>query len=263
MVVAAKWAREQKVPFLGICLGFQLAAVEFCRNVMGLESEYLMEHAWTTVDDANLRLSLDANSTELDESTPDPVVVFMPEISKTHLGGTMRLGLRPTVFQKNTEDSLIRQLYGGNEVIWERHRHRWEINPEYVSKIETAGLRFTGRDGRGERMQVAELPRSEHPYYCGMQAHPEFCTRPLNPSPGYLGFVAAACGPEVLKEQLERQKTFKQPQPDRHLKMPTPMGSPLGSPIMQKFKTMEVNGHLAKPEGIEEEFNLNIQHSTP
>lgn len=83
----------------------------------------------------------------------------MPEISKTHLGGTMRLGLRPTVFQKNTEDSLIRQLYGGNEVIWERHRHRWEINPEYVPKIEAAGLRFTGRDGRGERMQVAELPR--------------------------------------------------------------------------------------------------------
>lgn len=175
----------------------------------------------------------------------------------------MRLGLRPTVFQKNTEDSLIRQLYGGNEVIWERHRHRWEINPEYVSRIEAAGLRFTGRDGRGERMQVAELPRSEHPYYCGMQAHPEFCTRPLNPSPGYLGFVAAACGPEILKEQLERQKNFKQPQPDRHLKLPTPLGSPLASPVREKFKTMEVNGHLAKPEGIEEEFNLNIQHSTP
>lgn len=195
----------------------------------------------------------------------------------------MRLGLRPTVFQKNTEDSLIRQLYGGNEMIWERHRHRWEINPEYVDKIEAAGLRFTGRDGRGERMQVAELPRersslntiltmtfaklrftgSEHPYYCGMQAHPEFCTRPLNPSPGYLGFVAAACGPQVLAEQLERQKTFKQPQPDRHLRLPTPLGSPLASPTIQKFKNMEVNGHLAKPEGIEDEFNLNIQHSTP
>lgn len=104
-------------------------------------------------------LSADAHSTELEESTPDPVVVFMPEISKTHLGGTMRLGLRPTVFQKNTENSLIRRLYGGNEVIWERHRHRWEINPEYVERIEGAGLRFTGRDGRGERMQVAELPR--------------------------------------------------------------------------------------------------------
>ena len=89
-----------------------------------------------------------------------------------------------------------------------------------------------------------------------MQAHPEFCTRPLNPSPGYLGFIAASCGPQVLLEQLERQKEFKQPQPDRHLKMP----SPLGSPVLHKLKSMQVNGHLAKPEGVEEEFNLDIQH---
>lgn len=102
---------------------------------------------------------LDANSTEHEESTPEPVVIFMPEISKTHLGGTMRLGLRPTVFQKDTEWSVVRQLYGGNEVIWERHRHRWEINPDYVDKIESNGLFFTGRDSRGERMQVAELKR--------------------------------------------------------------------------------------------------------
>jgi CTP synthase len=83
----------------------------------------------------------------------------MPEISKTHLGGTMRLGLRPTVFQPETEWSQVRQLYGGNEIIWERHRHRWEINPEYVKQIEAKGLHFVGRDGRGERMQVAELKR--------------------------------------------------------------------------------------------------------
>ena len=87
-----------------------------------------------------------------------------------------------------------------------------------------------------------------------MQAHPEFCTRPLNPSPGYLGFIAAACGPQVLKEQLERQRDFRQPQPDRHLKMP----SPLGSPVLQKIKQVEINGHLAKPDLIEDEFNLNI-----
>jgi len=234
MMVAAKWAREQKVPFLGICLGFQLAVVEYARNVCGLT---------------------EANSTEMLESTPEPVVIFMPEISKTHLGGTMRLGLRPTVFQKDTEWSVVRQLYGSNEVIWERHRHRWEINPDYVDKIESHGLHFTGRDSRGERMQVAELKRSEHPYYVGMQAHPEFCTRPLNPSPGYLGFIAAASGVQVLEEQIERQQSFRQPQPDRHLKMP----SPLGSPVLNKMKAMQVNGHLAKPEGVVEEFNLNVE----
>ena len=232
MVVAARWAREQKIPFLGICLGFQLAVVEFARNVCGLTQ---------------------ANSTELVEDTPDPVAIFMPEISKTHLGGTMRLGLRPTVFQQGTEWSVVRQLYGGNEIIWERHRHRWEINPEYVARIEAKGLHFTGRDSRGERMQVAELKRSEHPYFVGMQAHPEFCTRPLNPSPGYLGFIAAAAG--VLEDQLERQKAFKQPQPDRHLRMP----SPLGSPVLKKIQNMQINGHLATPTGVEEEFNLNIQ----
>lgn len=91
----------------------------------------------------------------------------------------------------------------------------------------------------------------------GMQAHPEFCTRPLNPSPGYLGFIAAASGLQVLEEQIERQKTFKQPQPDRHLKMP----SPLGSPVIAKLKDMQVNGHLAKPEGVVEEFNLNVEQS--
>lgn len=235
MIVAAKWAREQKIPFLGICLGFQLAVVEFARNVCGMR---------------------DAHSTELKEDAESPIVVFMPEISKTQLGGTMRLGLRPTVFQKDTEWSLVRQLYGSNEVIWERHRHRWEINPDYVSRIEEKGLHFVGRDGRGERMQVAELKREDHPYFVGMQAHPEFCTRPLNPSPGYLGFVAAACGEQVFQEQLERQKSFKQPQPDRHLKMP----SPLGSPTIQKVKNMQVNGHLAKPEGLEDEFNLNVEH---
>jgi len=93
----------------------------------------------------------------LDEAAVDPVIVFMPEISKTHLGGTMRLGLRPTVFQANTEWSKVKQLYGNNEVIWERHRHRYEVNPDWVERIEKAGLTFTGRDEKGIRMQVAEL----------------------------------------------------------------------------------------------------------
>lgn len=81
----------------------------------------------------------------------------MPEISRTHLGGTMRLGLRKTQFQAGTEWSVVRQLYGGSEVIYERHRHRYEINPAYVDRIEAGGLQFTGKDEKGERMQVAEL----------------------------------------------------------------------------------------------------------
>lgn len=195
MVAAAKWAREKKVPFLGICLGFQVAVIEFARNVVGITK---------------------AHSAELMESTPDPVIIFMPEISKTHLGGTMRLGLRPTVFQPNTEWSPVRQLYGGSEIIWERHRHRYEVNPDYVDRLEAKGLHFTGKDEKGVRMQVAEL--KDHPYYAGLQAHPEFCTRPLNPSPAYLGFIAAAAG--CLPEQIERQKGYKSPHPESHLKVP-------------------------------------------
>ncbi|KAK4705259.1 CTP synthase, partial [Phenoliferia sp. Uapishka_3] len=199
MIAAAKWAREKKVPYLGICLGFQVAVIEYARNVCGLA---------------------DAHSAELVEDTPHPVVIFMPEISKTHLGGTMRLGLRPTIFQEDTEWSHVRQLYGGAKAIWERHRHRYEVNPDYVDRIEAKGLIFTGKDEKGVRMQVAEL--KDHPYYAGLQAHPEFCTRPLNPSPAYLGFIAAASG--CLDEQLIRQKAYVPPHPESHLKFASPIG---------------------------------------
>ncbi len=118
MISAARWAREKKVPYLGICLGFQIAVIEYVRNVLGIET---------------------AGSAELDANCKDPVIIYMPEISKTHLGGTMRLGLRPSIFQKGTEEwSKIRQLYGGEPVVWERHRHRYEVNPEYVERIESA-----------------------------------------------------------------------------------------------------------------------------
>ncbi|KAI9444557.1 CTP synthase [Lactarius indigo] len=128
MILAIKWAREQKVPFLGICLGFQLAVVEWARNVIE-----------------------PPRSNEFVPDPKDPVVIFMPEISRTHMGGTMRLGLRPTVFQSDTEWSCMRKLYGGGSTIWERHHH---------------------------------------PFFVGLQSHPEFCTRPLNPSPPFLGFVS-------------------------------------------------------------------------
>ena len=102
--------------------------------------------------------SIDANSTELAEDTPDPVVIYMPEVSRTHLGGTMRLGLRPTVFEPDTGSwSQLRKLYAGHDTIWERHRHRYEVNPEYVQRLEESGLRFVGKDEQNMRMQAIEL----------------------------------------------------------------------------------------------------------
>ena len=100
----------------------------------------------------------DATSTEFDANTTGPVIIFMPEISKTHMGGTMRLGLRPTVFEESAKDwSKLRKLYGGADKIWERHRHRYEVNPALIEKITESGLSFTGKDEKGERMQVLEL----------------------------------------------------------------------------------------------------------
>ncbi|KAI0064824.1 CTP synthase [Artomyces pyxidatus] len=195
MMLATKWAREQKVPFLGICLGFQLAVIEWARHVLNLPT---------------------SNSTEFDPEVADDVIIFMPEISRTHMGGTMRLGLRPTVFQPETDWSKIRKLYGGAGTVWERHRHRYEVNPKYVDKLQASGMRFVGKDEKGERMQIMEL--QEHPFFVGLQAHPEFCTRPLNPSPPFLGFVAAACGGNVLGEQLQLQlSTFKPPHPEESM----------------------------------------------
>lgn len=103
--------------------------------------------------------SSDATSTEFNTGAKHPVVIFMPEISKTHMGGTMRLGLRPTVFEPDTESwSRTRKLYGGAGKIWERHRHRYEVNPEYVKRLTDSGLAFVGKDEKGERMQLMELP---------------------------------------------------------------------------------------------------------
>ena len=155
-----------------------------------------------------------ATSAEFDPNTEHPVIIFMPEISKTHMGGTMRLGLRPTVFDPVAEPwSRVRRLYGGAPKIWERHRHRYEVNPAYIERLTAAGMRFVGTDEKGERMQVLEL--EGHPFFVGLQAHPEFCTRPLNPSPPFLGFVAAASGVQVLDEQMAGQmRSFKPPHPE-------------------------------------------------
>lgn len=171
MIQAAKWARTNKTPYLGICLGMQIAVIEFARNVCGLPG---------------------AGSVELDDLCEDKLIIYMPEIDKTKLGGTMRLGLRPTLFQKGSEWSKIRKLYGEKEEILERHRHRYEVNPEYVEKLLGAGLEFVGKDEKGERMEILEL--KDHPYFVAVQFHPEYLSRVLQPSKPYLGFVAAAAG---------------------------------------------------------------------
>uniref|UniRef100_A0A7S3DML5 CTP synthase n=1 Tax=Entomoneis paludosa TaxID=265537 RepID=A0A7S3DML5_9STRA len=190
---AANYCRLQNKPCLGICLGFQAMIVEYCRSVLNWEN---------------------ADSTEFDENTPHPTIIFMPEIDKTTMGGTMRLGARVTKFTHPLDDSPAegsdpilsssrsRVLYGGSENILERHRHRYEVNPEKVDDIHNAGLKLVGRDETGERMEIAELPN--HKYYVGCQFHPEFKSRPLKPSPPFHGLILAATGKldDYLKEQM-------------------------------------------------------------
>ena len=134
-----------------------------------------------------------ANSTEFVEDLENPVIIFMPEISKTHMGGTMRLGTKPTPFL--VEDCKIRRLYGNKAYVDERHRHRYEVNPELIDRIESAGLVFVGKDETGQRCEIMEL--NDHPYYIGTQYHPEFKSRPNRPSPPFLGLLKAACGIEI------------------------------------------------------------------
>ncbi|XP_047178702.1 CTP synthase 1-like [Vigna umbellata] len=180
-IIAARYARENRIPFLGICLGMQIAVIEFARSVLGVQ---------------------DANSTEFDPHTKSPYIIFMPEGSKTQMGGTMRLGSRRTYFQ--TKECKSSKLYGCKSFIDERHRHRYEVNPELVSRLENAGLSFTGKDETGQRMEIVELPN--HPYFIGAQFHPEFKSRPGKPSPLFLGFIGAACG--QFDAVLQRSSIF-------------------------------------------------------
>lgn len=173
--LAAEYCRKNKKPYLGICLGFQAMVVEYAKNILG----------WA-----------DATSTEFDDASKHPVVIFMPEIDKETMGGNMRLGARKTIFTHRHKDgsmSMAQKLYGEVNEVMERHRHRYEVNPEFVEDIHNAGLKFVGRDENGERMEISELPLSEHPYFVGCQFHPEFKSRPLEPSPLFYGLILAAC----------------------------------------------------------------------
>jgi CTP synthase len=168
-VMTANYCRTNNVPYLGICVGFQTAVIEFGRTELGWEA---------------------ANSTEFDESTPHPVVVFLPESSTTVMGGTMRLGSRATIIRDS--NSLARKVYGGMTVIYERHRHRYEVNKACVPAFETAGLCFSGQDDKAQRMEICEVP--SHPFFIACQFHPEFKTSPGRPAPLFLSLILAASG---------------------------------------------------------------------
>jgi CTP synthase len=161
-----RYAREEGIPFLGLCLGLQCAVIEFARNVLGLA---------------------DANSSEFDPTTPNPVIdLLLDQVDVEDKGGTMRLGIYPA---KLTEGSLARRLYN-EPLIYERHRHRWEVNNRYRKALEEAGLGLSGLSPDDRLVEVVEVP--SHPFFIASQFHPEFKSRPDDPHPLFRGFVAAA-----------------------------------------------------------------------
>lgn len=174
---AIRYARENKIPFLGLCFGLQLAVVEFSRNVCGLR---------------------DANSTEIDENTPNPVIDLLPEqrilLKEGKIGASMRLGSQKVIIKEGT---LAHRCYNSTEV-FERFRHRYEINPKYVDILESHGFIFSGVSSNGIK-QIGELRTDIHPFFIGSQFHPEFTSRPLKPNPLFKGFIEAA-----LKYREER-----------------------------------------------------------
>jgi CTP synthase len=167
-IAAARVARELDVPYLGICLGMQLAVAEFARHAAGLEG---------------------ANSTEFDPETPNAVIDLLPEQKEVaDMGGTMRLGADPI---KLHDDTRAREIYG-EAVVYERHRHRYEVNNLLRRKLEAAGLVISGTSPDERLVEVIELPRETHPFFVASQFHPEFKSRPDRPAPLFREFVRAA-----------------------------------------------------------------------
>ena len=163
-----KYVRENKIPFLGICLGMQMAVVEYARNVLGIS---------------------DANSAEFDENTQNPLIHIMEEqkgIDKK--GGTMRLGAYPCSIKEGT---LAHEVYGKTEIS-ERHRHRFEYNNDYKERLEAAGLICSGTSPNGNLVEIVEMSKKDHPYFIAGQFHPELKSRPNNPAPLFVGLVKAA-----------------------------------------------------------------------
>jgi CTP synthase len=164
-----RYARESRVPYLGLCLGFQMAVIEYARNVCGIP---------------------DANSSEFDPRCKSPVIDILPEQKKIEgLGGNMRLGGKDIDLKPNT---LISKLFDNATRIRLRFRHRYEVDPKYIKTLEEHGMVFSGKHPTQPIMQVLELPQDIHPYFIGTQAHPELTSRPLRPQPMFMGFIRAA-----------------------------------------------------------------------
>ncbi len=170
-IAAIRYCREHGIPYFGLCYGMQLLVVEYARHVAGLRG---------------------AHTTEVGPKSPHPVIDILPEqkelLRHKQYGATMRLGAYPAKLKPGT---LAAEAYGAEQVS-ERHRHRYEVNPEYIERLETAGLVFSGTSPDRKLMEIAELPRSQHPFFLGTQFHPEFLSAPLKPHPLFLAFVRAA-----------------------------------------------------------------------
>ena len=166
MILTAQYARENHVPYFGVCLGMQIAVIEFARNVAGIP---------------------DANSGEFDEQCRNKVIDFMPGQSEdVDKGGTLRLGAYPCVIRPGT---VMEKCYGKTEIS-ERHRHRYEFNNDYRERLEAAGLTLSGISPDGRLVETVEL--SDRPFFVGVQYHPEFKSRPNKPHPLFRGFIGAA-----------------------------------------------------------------------
>jgi CTP synthase len=195
-VLAAHYARDHKIPYLGLCLGLQCAVIEFARDVIGTN---------------------DANSTEFDMFTEHPVIDFMPDQRDMEdKGGTMRLGLYPARLSPGSKAAAVY----GQEVIYERHRHRFEVNNRYRQTLEGAGMVLSGQSPDGRLVEIVEL--ADHPWFVASQFHPEFKSRPERPHPLFDGFVAASIAVSEGREPVLEPRVEERPMPVTHPEAPTP-----------------------------------------
>lgn len=195
IIKAITYARENKVPYFGLCYGMQLATIEYARNVVGLSG---------------------AHTTEINADTLHPIIVIMDEqrekMARKDYGGTMRLGAWPALlkpgsvaYEAYTDSKSYTLEAKSYKLIHERHRHRYEVNPAYIERLEAAGYVFSGQSPDRKLMEIAELPKETHPFFLGTQFHPELKARPLAPHPLFTAFVKAACLRRQAKERSKKR----------------------------------------------------------